>query len=120
MKRFNKFSIFIFLCFVLAVISCKKESIDSYDCTAVTPTYTANIKGIFDNNCATAGCHSGDNPEKGIDLSTYSGSRANANDKLIGAIEHKSGYSAMPEKAAKLDDNSIRLIYCWVKSGAPQ
>lgn len=120
MFRFNKFSIFLFLGIMFVVIACKKETLDTYDCSATTPTYSTNIKSIFDNNCTTSGCHSGSHPEAGIDLSTYNGAKANANDNLLGSIEHKSGYNAMPKEASKLDNNTIKQIYCWVKSGAPQ
>jgi hypothetical protein len=109
-------------CFALAVIAgCKKESVTTYDCTGVTSTYTANVKGIMDANCASAGCHSASSHASGFDLSSYAGVKsASSNAAFLGSIQQKSGYKAMPQGRSALADSDIKLISCWVQNGTPQ
>jgi len=108
--------------FLLAAIllgACKKENLVTYDCIGLSPTYTATIKSILDANCAISGCHNASSKANGIDLSSYSGaSTANSND-ILGAIEHASGYPAMPKGGSKLSTASRQAVYCWVQSGKP-
>ena len=109
-------------CFALAIIAgCKKDAITTYDCTGVAPTYTVDIKPILDANCATSSCHSATAKKEGYDLSSYSASKsASGKSAFLGPIQHKSGYKAMPEGRAALDEADIKLISCWVQNGAPQ
>ena len=109
-------------CFALAIIAgCKKDAITTYDCTGVAPTYTVDIKPILDANCATSSCHSATAKKEGYDLSSYSTSKsASGKSAFLGSIQHKSGYKAMPEGRAALDEADIKLISCWVQNGAPQ
>ena len=104
------------------LIACTKQTNpQTYDCTGTSPTYTTDIKPIFDANCAASGCHSNSSRSSGFDLSAYAGSKAaSSSDKLLGSIQHLSGYTSMPQNAAKLSDAQIKLISCWVQNGAPQ
>lgn len=111
-------SIALFLAFV---VSCQKEDIQTFDCTGVTPTYTADIKSIIDANCATSGCHNAASHQEGIDLSTYAKVKSESEkDRFLGAIQHKSGYQPMPDDAPKLSDALIQKISCWVQNGQPE
>ena len=106
---------------IVAIASCKKDAVTTYDCTGVAPTSTANIKSIMDNNCASAGCHSASSHTSGYDLSSYTGTKsASAKSAFLGSIQHKSGYKAMPEGGSALSDADIKLISCWVQNGTPQ
>lgn len=106
---------------LVMVFSCKHAPLVQYDCTGLTPGYTAEIKPILDANCATSGCHSGSNPAKGIGLADYTdASAASANKNFLGAIQQLSGYIKMPKEADKLSDNEIKLIYCWIENGSPE
>ena len=103
----------------VVLISCQKDPISTVDCTGVTPTYSVDIKSILDINCATSGCHNSGSKQAGIDLSTYSGAKnASLQDRFLGAIQHKKGYSPMPQNSAKLSGDKIDLITCWVQNGA--
>ncbi len=105
--------------FCFTVVSCSKdETPTDYDCTGLTPTYTTDIKPIFDASCATTGCHAGASPADGIDLSNNQFSTSH-NDHLLCSIEHLSGCEPMPDGAAKLDDATIKTISCWVENGRP-
>ena len=107
---------------LLLVAACsREEDPEEFDCTGLTPTYTADIKPILDANCALSGCHDAITVEQGKNLSTYDGAKAaSQNDDFLGAIQHKSGFSPMPRNAPKLSDELIKRIGCWVQNGAPQ
>ncbi|CAA6815839.1 MAG: Unknown protein [uncultured Aureispira sp.] len=109
-----------FLFFLLSFSSCTTETI-SYDCSAIAPTYTDNIKSIMDANCAYSGCHDATTNAHGINLSTYAtvadeSSRA----RFMGSMEHDGSYDRMPEGKAQLNTSDLEKIYCWIQNGAPQ
>lgn len=114
----NKF-LLILLSITVAFQSCKDDNLVTYDCTGLAPTYTTDIKPIFDASCAISGCHNASSAANGINLSTYSGSLSANSTSILGSIEHKSGYRAMPESAAQLSTTSRQKIYCWVQNGRP-
>jgi hypothetical protein len=106
---------------LLLVIACKKDAVDTADCSGFSPTYTADIKPILDASCALSGCHDSISQQDGKNLSTYEGALAvSQNDEFLGAIQHKSGYEPMPQGGPKLADATIELITCWVQNGSPQ
>ncbi|MCC7245156.1 MAG: cytochrome c [Saprospiraceae bacterium] len=101
--------------------SCKKDEIQTYDCTGITPTYTADIKAVMNASCATSGCHNATSKAKGIDLSTYAKVKSeSANDRFMGSMQHLSGYDNMPQGASKLSDETLQKIYCWIHNGQPE
>jgi hypothetical protein len=106
---------------VMAVIfttACaKKTAVAASDCTGVTPTYTTDIKPIIDANCLS--CHNSGNKSGGYDLSNYNNCKS-AKDKIVGSVQHASGFAAMPDGSAKLSDATIKIINCWSQNNAPQ
>jgi hypothetical protein len=97
----------------------KKTSCAATVCDTSNITYSQKVNGIMQKNC-TSGCHSGNNPSGNIDLSNYNGVKESAdNGGLMGSIEHRSGYSAMPENSAKLSTCDILLVQKWIDAGAP-
>ncbi len=85
-------------------------------CDSVNVTYSQTIKPILDSYCL--GCHSGNSPAAGISISDYSTTRViAANGKLMGTIEHKAGYSAMPKNASKLSVCNIKQLKKWINDG---
>lgn len=88
------------------------------DCDTLNMSFTLHINPIIDAKCA--GCHSGSNPPRGINLTTYTGIKSAAQSgQLSGAITHSLGYIPMPMNAAKLDDCSIAKIKAWINAGTP-
>jgi hypothetical protein len=86
-------------------------------CDTTNVTYTAKIKPIITNYCL--GCHNGSNPGGGIGLALYSDVKAIAdNGKLIGTIDHLSGYSWMPKNGNKLTDCQVNMVKIWINHGA--
>jgi hypothetical protein len=108
--------------FVLAlIVSCKKETSKSYDCSGVTPTYTTDVKPIIDINCATAGCHNATSKKDGKDYSTYELVKIGASSEaFMGSMQHLSGYKPMPKGGNKLSDEQLKTIYCWIQNGMPE
>lgn len=87
-------------------------------CDTTQFRYGANISQILATHCL--GCHAGPSSSAGIDLSSYGNVRPYAiNGKLVGAVTHSPGYSAMPKNAGKLSDCQIRQIQKWVAGGSP-
>lgn len=100
--------------------ACTKDTTTtSYSCTGVTPTYTNDIKAIYDASCASSGCH-GANGAAGIQLNTYTNCKMANDARILGCIEHAAGYNAMPQGSAKLSDTQIQKVYCWIQNGKPQ
>jgi hypothetical protein len=80
-------------------------------------TYTLKIKNILDANCGTAGCHSGANPQNGIDFTKYSDAVTYAARIKARAID---GNPAIMPASGKLAADKIALLQCWLDKGTPQ
>ena len=81
----------------------------------------------MDASCATSGCHDANTKSDNVDLSNYDGVKAAAlntskqnTSLLLGAINHQSGFTEMPENAAKLSDCTVEKITAWINDGAPE
>ncbi len=82
-------------------------------------SYSAEVALILSANCNS--CHSpaGGNLG-GIRLDNYDAVKIWVNNgRLLGAIKHQAGFSAMPKNAAKLPACSISKIAAWINNGAP-
>lgn len=103
------------------LVSCKKEAVDMFDCSGLSPTYTADIKPILDASCAKSGCHDATTAQNGVNLSTYaSASAVSQQDRFLGVIQHRAGFPQMPDDGPKLPASEVELLTCWVQSGSPQ
>jgi hypothetical protein len=86
-------------------------------CDTALFTFTGAVKPIITNNCQ--GCHSGNTPGGGFNLTTYSGVQTIAqNGKLLGTIKYMQGFSAMPKNGNMLSDCKITQIQKWIDAGA--
>ena len=87
-------------------------------CDSLSPNYTDHIKPVLDNLCAP--CHISAS-EGGINISTYASAKAAGGQAaFLKSIKHEAGVSPMPKNAAKLADNTIQLIECWIENGFPE
>ncbi|MEP7262907.1 MAG: c-type cytochrome domain-containing protein [Bacteroidota bacterium] len=85
-------------------------------CDSTTVSYTADVTPLVNNKCK--GCHSGANPGGGIVLNSYATVAAQvANGKLLGTIQHLTGYSPMPKNSAMLSICEIGVIRNWIAEG---
>lgn len=97
----------------------KNNSCLASGCDTTNVKYSTHIKPMVQNYCQ--GCHSGVAPGGGIDLSTYEGVKAIAdNGKFYGSISHLSGYKPMPKNGNKLTNCQITMVKLWINQGAPQ
>jgi cytochrome c553 len=116
--------------FMVACTNESKEKItpdtSAVGCDTSGVTYTNYVKSVMDASCATSGCHDAGTKSDGYDFSSYEGAKAAATameqnkSVMLGAINHESGFTEMPENAAKLSDCTIDKIAAWVNDGTPQ
>jgi cytochrome c553 len=89
-------------------------------CDTTNVTYAGTINPIVQQNCAVSGCHTNASQAGGYSYQTFAGLKsAVTNNRLLGAINHQSGFVPMPQSAAKLSDCDIQKITLWVAMGAP-
>ncbi len=90
------------------------------DCAQTNPTYNGEIKAIFSQSCALAGCHDSNTASKGLDLQDYNQIKTKFNTyPVLCSIHWGNGCLEMPQGAPKLSDASILKITCWAKNGFP-
>jgi len=86
-------------------------------CDTTDVSFTQEIVPILNQNCVV--CHSGATPASNLLLDQYDEVKVVANNgALWGAINHESGFPAMPLNAPKLDDCDIQKIGAWINLGA--
>ncbi len=84
--------------------------------TAGIVSYSQKVVPIFQTHCYS--CHTVAFQSGGIAMSTYATEKAIAlNGKLLGAINHASGFSAMPQGSLKLSSCQIATIKKWINTG---
>lgn len=88
-------------------------------CDTTNVGYAAVIQPIFNQYCATSGCHDKTTRSSNYDFSSYSGTMTSVtNNRLMGVIMHQQGFSPMPVGMPKLDDCTIAKIKAWANAGA--
>lgn len=96
--------------------SCSKDKTPPpADCVVADSlnTYTKSVKVIFDNNCASGGCHDA-NGVSGVRLNSYENSLAaarQANSRLICVIDGSCTPTMPPGQ--QMDDSLINKIKAW-------
>jgi hypothetical protein len=88
-------------------------------CDSVKATYTKDVKSVVDASCAGGGCHEDKaSAPKGIKLATYAQVKAAAESGgFMKVIKHEAGVAPMPSGQPKLDDNTIKVLDCWISGG---
>jgi hypothetical protein len=86
-------------------------------CDTATFTFAGAVAPIMNTYCM--GCHNPTSLGGGYDLSTYTGVKAVvASGRLMGSINHTSGYSAMPLGGSQLSSCQVTQIQKWINAGA--
>jgi uncharacterized membrane protein len=86
-------------------------------CETVNVTFTQHIQPLIEQKCLN--CHRGNTPSGGVNLSTHAGVETVAlNGRLMGAVTHSTGFTAMPFGGQKLADCQIEMIKIWIDRGA--
>jgi hypothetical protein len=116
--------IFAFLCFIVLVScysSCFYRKGDELVITCDTSnaiSYSQKVLPIFQNNCYT--CHTNSSSGGGWLMGNYNRDKSiSQSARLVGAINHASGFSAMPKNGAKLSACEIGTIAKWINEGCP-
>lgn len=88
-------------------------------CDSATPaTYTSAVSSILSINCIS--CHSASRKDGGVQLDTYTATKTiGTSGRLLGAIQHSTGYQAMPP-GSKIKDCEIAKISAWLDAGMPE
>jgi mono/diheme cytochrome c family protein len=85
---------------------------DPKECDTLNVTFYGSVLPIFQQNCIS--CHSGANPDFGIDLTNFDHLASIIdNGSLVGAVNHAAGFYPMPKGGNKLSDCDIRKIEIW-------
>lgn len=88
-------------------------------CDTSVTQFSTEIKPILQSSCLT--CHSNSaalGSGGGIKLQDYADVKTSVlNGKLVGSIDHSSGFSAMPKGGGKLSDCNILIIKTWIARG---
>ncbi len=120
-------NIFCILAITICIIStnaCKYDKAEilypptTSNCdTAGIVSYSAKIVPILTAKCYS--CHIGVGASGGIVMGTHATDKVIAvNGKLIGSINHASGFSPMPKNEPKMNACDIAKIKKWVDAGS--
>lgn len=84
-------------------------------CDTSNVTYNLSIQPLIATYCI--GCHGSNSPSAGIDLSTYQKVKNVADiGQLSGAVNHESGFAAMPPSGSKLSQCNLDKITIWINN----
>lgn len=114
-------AIFLILCSLNACYyNNEQDLLGDVVCDTTAVKYSTDVSQIISTNCLI--CHSnGSTLGGGIELEGYNNLKAHMGPggRLIGAINHLPGYSAMPKGLSKLSNCDIAKIEKWNSDGAP-
>lgn len=86
-------------------------------CTTENQSYVHDVVPIIQNNCYV--CHAQGVNLGNVTLEGYNSLKVYVdNGKLVGVINHSSGFPQMPQGASKLSDCNISKIEAWIDQGA--
>jgi Fe-S-cluster-containing hydrogenase component 2 len=116
------FTFFVIAGFLFAIPAChfsnEEDLIPQDGCITDAISFSADVTPILQNSCVS--CHNSSNPSGGVELDDYNGISAVAgNGSLSGSVNHKDGYSPMPQGMPKLDSCDIARIDAWIADGFP-
>lgn len=105
----------IFLMIIIGFSACSKEE----ECDTMDITYSNYIGDVIDKSCANTGCHVAGAPMGSLE--SYDEAVAFINiDKMISALRHEEGFSAMPKNGDMLTECAISKIEAWIEDGMPE
>lgn len=113
----KKRSYLIFIFAGLALSSCKKDTVEDIgvDCPDEI-SYASDVATILATSCNTSGCHNAAGSAAGFVFENHSQVSDNAT-IILNVIRHEAGFSPMPKFAAKLSDEQINKVACWIEQG---
>lgn len=122
MKQTIKISLILLIVFVTGCYYDSEEKLYpqlSTSCDLTNVTFSATVTSILQASCFS--CHSNSNAASsasGIKIQNYADVVTLAkNGKLMGTVNHASGYQAMPQGGGKLTDCEINQLQKWIDNG---
>lgn len=119
----KKYIVFVVLVLMIIASACYNNNMEYLypqvpgSCDTTNVTFSGKVKPILDNNCV--GCHNTANALGSVNLDGYSRVTVYVtNGKLMGTLNHASGFSPMPKNGNKLSDCQINVIQIWINKGA--
>ncbi len=87
-------------------------------CETTNMSFAVNILPLFNQNCNV--CHATSQAQGNVILDTHAEVKKQVDAvRLLGAIRHEVGFSAMPQGQPQLTPCAIDKIASWVAAGAP-
>jgi uncharacterized membrane protein len=91
---------------------------DAGVCDTEDVSFSAFVQPVIQDHCQ--GCHSGDTPTGGIDLTNHGNVKTIAETgRLYGAISWQTGYVKMPLGGDQLPQCTIDKFKSWIDAGSP-
>ncbi|MBK8390941.1 MAG: cytochrome c [Saprospiraceae bacterium] len=88
------------------------------ECNTASVSYQSDIAPIIQANCLS--CHALGSTVTSVNLQGHAKfSERSKNGSISGVINHKPGFSPMPQGGAKLSNCNIQKIEAWIASGSP-
>lgn len=88
------------------------------NCDTTNATFSLKVYPLIQTKCNS--CHSNASSLGGVSLEGYANVITyEQNGKLMGTINHSSGFIPMPQGGAKLSDCDIAILNTWINAGAP-
>lgn len=122
MKQTIKISLIVLIALVTGCYYDSEEKLYpqlSTSCDLTNVTFAATVTPILQASCFS--CHSNSkaaNSGGGIKVQNYADVLTIVkNGKLMGAVNHSSGYQAMPKGGGKLTDCEINQLQKWIDNG---
>jgi nitrate/TMAO reductase-like tetraheme cytochrome c subunit/mono/diheme cytochrome c family protein len=100
------------------------QNTSPYILPGVTPTYELGMENLFNGRCSA--CHGGNNPEAGLDLTTYEGILAGGSSGpgiIMGDADASLIYqrqTGSPPHFGQMISDEIEALQLWILAGAPE
>ena len=119
MKTIRKVLLVSILALTVAISGCYYDNeedlyLGSSTCDTTNVTYSAFVSPVFAGYCNS--CHSGSSPSGNIKTDSYTSVVSNIA-RIRGAINHQSGFLAMPQNGGSLSGCNLTKIDIWIKKG---
>lgn len=90
----------------------------SIECDLTNVTYSGTVEPLIISKCQS--CHNNNTANGNINLEGFNNIQQQAsNGNIIGAINHDSGFSPMPQGQPQLPQCQIDEIQKWIDNGTP-
>ena len=117
----NRMKLLFAMLVLIGFVACgDDEDLVTMTCETDGLTYNSVVADILNTSRATSSCHAS-NTNTTFPMGDYTEAFAAVGEgRIIGAINHESGFSQMPKGGTKLDDCTIDKLTSWINDGAPE